>query len=165
MLTKNTPLAERLLSRIEIDSNGCWLFTGYIGKNGYGQIWRNGKKDYAHRVAFELLVRPLHPGESVCHSCDVPTCVNPDHLFAGSQADNARDMHAKGRSRGQFTLQPVRHGTVGGANAHYRRGIPLCEECRTARNARDRQRRRLRTQLNAAQRRRPDPVYPPTPPR
>lgn len=158
MLTKNTPLAERLLSRIEIDSNGCWLFTGYIGKNGYGQIWRNGKKDYAHRVAFELFIRPLDPGESVCHHCDVPTCANPDHLFAGSQADNARDMHAKGRSRGQFTPQPINHGTFGGALTHARRGVPLCEECRLARNARNREKYARRLRRTAS-------IYPTTAPR
>lgn len=75
----------------------CILWTGTIDK-GYGVLRIDKRRILAHRWAWEVANdRPLQPGEVVCHRCDVPLCVNPSHLWAGTQRDNMLDMYAKGR--------------------------------------------------------------------
>ena len=76
---------------------GCWIWLGASSK-GYGQVSKVGEMLYAHRVAFEAFVGPIPDGMDVLHTCDTPSCVNPDHLTVGSHADNMADMVAKGRS-------------------------------------------------------------------
>lgn len=89
---------ERFLQRIDINTpNGCWLWTAGRFDKGYGAFRVNGKQLKAHRWAYEHYIGPIPAGQLVCHSCDVPACVNPDHLFIGSHDDNMRDMTAKGR--------------------------------------------------------------------
>lgn len=83
------------------DKSGCWVWTGKK-LNGYGSVQKGGKQKYAHRVSYQLF-HSKNPGKKfVCHKCDNPVCVNPDHLFLGTQKDNIRDMSNKGRGRGQF---------------------------------------------------------------
>jgi hypothetical protein len=91
----------------------CWLWTGLQDGHGYGTFHIAGRKMIlAHRFSYEALFGRLLPGICVCHHCDVPLCVNPDHLFAGSKADNAQDCKAKqrnnyGHRNGNARLTPI----------------------------------------------------------
>ena len=75
--------------------SGCWLWTSALSRN-YGAFWLNGRYQRAHRVSWQLYVGKI-PGGQVLHRCDTPLCVNPSHLFLGSQSDNIRDAVQKGR--------------------------------------------------------------------
>ena len=88
-------------------NSGCWLWMGNIGKHGYGQFHLNGGCMAASRAAFQLYKGSIPEGMCVCHKCDEKTCVNPEHLFLGTQADNLADMFKKGR---QNTPKGVNHG-------------------------------------------------------
>jgi len=75
----------------------CWVWTGHLNNKGYGRINRNKIIVYAHRLAYELAFGSIPSGMEVLHRCDTPACVNPSHLFLGTQADNNRDCREKGR--------------------------------------------------------------------
>lgn len=81
-------------------TNSCWMWTGNRYAKGYGQIRVSGKPKRAHRISYELFVGPIPDGMIVCHECDNPPCVNPDHLYIGTQSDNIRDSVRKGRHSG-----------------------------------------------------------------
>lgn len=82
---------------IPVPESGCWLWTGGLQGGGYGCAWDGRRKWPAHRLAYEIAHGPIPHGLVVCHRCDVRTCINPNHLFLGTQRDNIRDAVAKGR--------------------------------------------------------------------
>ena len=98
---EKSPAAPRFWSCVT-KTDGCWLWIGARHPRGYGNLSVRGHRRYAHRFSWELHVGPIPPGLEVCHRCDNPACVRPDHLFLGSQADNLADMWRKGRGRSPF---------------------------------------------------------------
>jgi hypothetical protein len=88
-------------------AEGCWPWAGHVGARGYGRIIDGDKTLRAHRIAYSLLVGPVNPGQVVCHHCDNPKCVNPAHLFVGTQLDNIRDRCEKGRTKVPLTTKDV----------------------------------------------------------
>lgn len=94
----------------------CWLWQGARNRVGGHGVIAAGRAPtrlvYVHRLSWELANGPIPAGMAVCHRCDVPNCVRPDHLFLGTQAANLADMHSKGR---QASTSLTRHlGTANG---------------------------------------------------
>ena len=89
---------ERFWKKTKTDGH-CLIWGGYVHKNGYGIVNWKGKTARAHRVSWEISFGEIPPTMFVCHKCDNPPCVNPQHLFLGTARDNTSDMILKGRAR------------------------------------------------------------------
>jgi hypothetical protein len=94
------PVRERFYEKFFIDiSTGCWIWTGPLRKDLYGYLKIDGRSVLAHRVSYELHNGNIPSGLEVCHTCDNPSCVSPNHLFCGTHDDNMKDMASKGRGK------------------------------------------------------------------
>ncbi len=129
-------LMDRFSAKVAPEPNtGCWLWCGSPNSSGYGELKVCGRMLKAHRVSYELHIGEIPQGLHVCHHCDTPLCVNPSHLFVGTNADNVRDRMAKGRGG-------CAHGAANGAHthpervprgaAHYAHMKPARRRCGTA---------------------------------
>lgn len=111
-------LADRFWAKVE-KSDGCWLWLASKFQHGYGSATVDGgRRENAHRVAWRLIRGSIPKGMFVLHRCDNPACVNPDHLWLGTQTDNMRDCAAKGRTALQLRPWRAARGDAHGARLH-----------------------------------------------
>lgn len=131
---------ERFWSNVD-KSGGCWVWTAARGGFGYGLIRlgseRSGTRrmQVTHRFSYELAFGAIPPGLVVCHRCDNPPCVNPAHMFLGTQADNMQDRVSKGHlshMNGNTNKTACKHGhALDEANTYLTpRGTRNCRQCR-----------------------------------
>jgi hypothetical protein len=112
-------------SSIPEPNSGCWLWLGALSNSGYGRIMIThhgvGKVQSAHRVSWREVNGEIPGGMYVLHRCDQRSCVNPDHLFLGTQQDNMNDMVAKGRTNPpqRATGEAAHLSKLTDAQAHY----------------------------------------------
>jgi hypothetical protein len=94
----NPNILDRIVAKSQPDINtGCWVWSGFTDRDGYGTIKVSGISRRAHRVAYEVWHGPIAENLVVRHRCDNASCVNPNHLLVGTHAENVQDMDARGR--------------------------------------------------------------------
>ncbi len=118
-LTLQQKLDQQFASKhVPVTESGCWLWTGFVNRGGYGRFRVADKKMLAHRYAWIRNVGEVEAGQFVLHKCDTPSCVNPNHLFLGSKADNNADKVRKCRqSRGAAHSTIMRAVAAKGASS------------------------------------------------
>ena len=99
------PMEVKLMRKTRKDAiTGCWMWTGSVDKDGYGRMRGSIDKVVwsmrAPRASWECYVGLIPKGLMVLHHCDTPACINPQHLYLGTQAENGRDKKIRGRGRG-----------------------------------------------------------------
>ena len=132
-------MQQRFLAKIErIPFSSCWYWSGYCMPKGYGHFGVSSKRQnaLAHRVAWEIFRGDIPSGMFVCHRCDVPGCVNPEHLFLGTNSDNIQDAVAKGALLGgnrKVTHCPAGHLYDATNTRVTRQNRRVCRACETIR--------------------------------
>ena len=92
--------ADYIMARVTITDTGCWEWNSFDNhSDGRGVCYWGQVREVAYRVSYQVFIGDIPDGLSICHHCDNPPCVNPEHLYAGTQADNVRDMVKRGRNK------------------------------------------------------------------
>lgn len=92
-------IVNRFFTKLSFGSSECWYWDGCIDDVGYGRLGKYDGENKAHRISWKLFNGEIPDGMKILHKCDIKNCVNPDHLFLGTQQDNIKDMVLKGRDK------------------------------------------------------------------
>ena len=130
-MTNPISLSESFPERYMTEPNsGCWLWTWSVDGKGYGLIRHKGTLLKAHRVSWKLHKGEVPKGAHVLHKCDTPCCVNPGHLFLGTNQDNVDDKVRKGRQAHKNKTRCPQGHLYSGKNLYVRpSGYRSCREC------------------------------------
>lgn len=141
----NKEIISRFMNFVNPEPNtGCWLWSGAIDKSGYGVFRLEGKNKKAHRMSYHIFKEDIPEKLQVNHKCDVRCCVNPDHLWVGTQKENILDAVSKKRMAMQKVTHCPRGHELSGDNLilHKRRTRPNPgRECRICTNIMQKERR------------------------
>ena len=128
-----TDIEQRFMSKILPEPNsGCWLWMAAVNFHGYGRFNMGKKRGgimKSHRVAWEIYRGRIPEGLHVLHKCDIPACVNPDHLFLGTHTDNMQDMTLKGKNFQLRKTHCLRGHEFTESNIYPYRGYRHCRVC------------------------------------
>lgn len=124
------PIRERLISRINISSGGCWLWTGSVLNTGYGQIYYRGKTRTAHRLFYEEFLGPVEKDLVLDHLCEIKLCVNPLHLEPVTVGENCLRGSNPMAVNAKKTVCNSGHSLEDPLNVYSYNGKRLCRLCR-----------------------------------